>query len=189
MGCSLRHGGNECDGRSAAPNDHDAFAGVIQVLRPGLRMDDRSLEAITAAKFRRVACRSICSSRRTRTESCRSGSRLFTSIWQLCTASTFQRASLTTSRRARLGDESGCAGRCLLRAPYHEMYSGSDGHLKSTSDSPRPKRIRHGEHIRVRADARIAEQIPGAADRARFSRMTKVLLGHFGAGDGRPHAG
>ena len=52
MGCSLRQGRDECDGRSATLDDDDAPAGVIKVLWPGLRVDDGSFEAITPAKLR-----------------------------------------------------------------------------------------------------------------------------------------
>ncbi len=56
---------------------------------------------------------------------------------------------------------------------------------------PRPEVVAEGEHVRVRADAGVAEQVPGAADRVRAARGSRTscravagqVAGHPDAGD------
>jgi hypothetical protein len=53
--CAFGHGGDERDRRRTATDDYDALAGEVEILRPLLRVHDRSAKAFDAGPLRCVA--------------------------------------------------------------------------------------------------------------------------------------
>ena len=154
--------GDQRDRGRAAADHHHALAGVVGVVRPRLGMDDPAAEALRAGELRRVAGLVAVVARAAEQEAAGHPHGL---------------------ARVRAGDlhvparlRGGPLGRHhpvveadrpvdprLARRVAHVVadVGAADDRLRPV---PRPEREAQRVHVRVRADAREAEQVPGAAD-------------------------
>ena len=158
----LGHGGHERDGGGAAADDDHTLARVVEIVGPLLRMDDRAGEALGAFERGRV-----------------------TVVVAVVAAAREQEAGGQLDALARVSTFSGDVPAGVGRRPVggHDAMPEADvvvdalgggGVLDVLQDrravddrllaAPRAERIAEGEHVRVRAHAGVAEQIPRAAD-------------------------
>ena len=172
-----RHRRDERDRSRAAADHHHSLARVVEVLGPVLGVDDLPAEALGALEFR--------------------GERLVVAIVARAHEEEVARelhglaVVLGLHRPARL------LGRPLRS---HHLVPEPDRRLdvvlaRGLTDvaedvgavgdrlrlPPRLERVAEREHVGVRADARVAEEVPGAADGVAGLEDGKGLLGQLGA--------
>ena len=161
--------------RTAADHDH-ALVGIIQIFRPLLRMDDLAPETLRALEMRRVAACVIVIAAAHIEERAGDMARLAILLDLQRPLSVFggpaRRHHLATEANMPVDSE-------FLRGVDDitaDRLAIGDGAIARPGVEGKAQRI----HVRIRTDARIAEQIPGAADRiARFEDRV-ALAGAFG---------
>ena len=154
-----RHGGR------ARADHHHALAGIVEILRPFLRMHDLAGEIRSPSKLRRVAFLVFVIARAHEQE----------------IAGEAHGLGCALAHRAR-GLHRPARGRRRPRRALDAMVEADlpvdavvDGGLANVIQNvgpvgdrlrlrPRLERVAEREHVRVGADAGIAEQVPGAAD-------------------------
>ena len=191
--CGTRIGecGNESHRCGAASDDDDPFAGVVEVFRPVLRMHDRALEVVGSGKLRRVALVVVVVAAAGEQE--RAGDVLLLTV------------GLDAHRPpvVRVGPVD-----ALHVVPITDVLAEpvlADGLVEIADDRgpvgdrlgirPRLEPEAEGEHVGVRPDARILEQVPGAAeilpafqdDEGRGRTPLLEVPGGTDAGDARAH--
>ena len=181
----IRHGRNQGNCRGATANDHHLLAGIIQIGGPVLRVDTGPSEVLDPGKLGQV-----------------------TRLVVVVTGATDQKVAgvdlLLTADRISSGDRpelvltgpvSTLGGRVEADPVSNpEFFCGitdvvADGvatgkHLEFV---PGPELVAEGEHVRIRADTRVAEQIPGAAHGRTFFQHDKALV-RTGVGKVAGHA-
>jgi hypothetical protein len=153
---------HERDRGGAAADDEHPAAGVVEVLRPPLRVHDRPREPVPAGEGRRVALVVAVVAPADPQERARDGHRL--------------------ARIVAAGGDRPAAGVARPLGPHHPVpepdvgvhavLAGRLPHVvtdrRPVGDrplaGPRPERVPEREHVRIGPDAREAEQVPGAAD-------------------------
>ena len=158
----LGHGGRQGDRGGAAADHHHLLAGVVEVGRPVLGVDDRPAEAVSAGEVGLVAV-----------------------VVAVVAAAGEQEPAGELHRLSGVGAFGGDVPAGFVARPVggHDAVVEADvaidallrgGVLYVPQDRvtvgdglgtvPGPKGVAEGEHVRVRPDARVAEQVPGAAD-------------------------
>ena len=159
-GARIGKRGNQCHRGGATADDDDLLARVVEVLRPVLRVDDRALEVVRACELRRVALVVVVVAAAREQEG---GLDL-----------DFLAVALDAHGPAVLGVgpvgadhlvavpdvlvDAGLGDRLLQVG--HDRRAVGDGLLRRPRLEPEAER----EHVGVRADARVLEQVPGAAE-------------------------
>ena len=169
--------------RRAAADHDDALAGVVEVGRPLLRVHDACRGTARGREVRRVAGVVVVVARAARRGSCTSS----------CAARpSTRRARRPSSARRRVDQRARSTwwpNRICRSMPYalggladvREDRRAVGDRLVAR---PRPEREAERVHVRVGADARIAEQVPRAADAlARLEDRVASAAGSASAGD------
>ena len=161
----LRERGQEGDrGRSAADDD-DALARDVEVLGPLLRVDDRARELFAPRERGRVARVVAVVARARDHEAGGVAHRLLAA--RFVAAHGLDRPARVGARpvgahhamaEADVVDHSGLARRVL------DVGADVAAVRDRLGVRPGPERVPHRQHVGVRADAGVAEQVPGAAD-------------------------
>ena len=189
----LGHRRDQRDGGRAAADDHDPLAGVVEVLGPVLRVDDRAGEALAAREVRGVAL--VVAVVAAGAEEPAGGQRAARSPVSVRSTSTVQRASSRDQAApTHLVVVADVRGRCRSR---RRSPAGRRGSRSAVGDRllvpPRLELVAERVQVGVRADARVAEQVPGAAgrvagleDRVASCRvLAPQVVGGADAGDAR----
>ena len=158
---ALGQRGHERDGRGTAADDDDPAACDVEVRRPRLRVHDRAPERGQAGDVGRVAVVVAVVAAAQVQEG--AGPALGRALGR----ADLDGPALPGGRPGRRDDpvpEPDVAvdpelGGGLLQVAQDRVTVGDGLGL-----GPRPERVAEGEHVRVRADAREAEQVPGAPD-------------------------
>ncbi len=169
-----RHGGR------ARADHHHALAGIVEIFRPFLRMDDPALEIFAAQKFRRIAFLVSVIARAHEQEIAGEADGLGCALAR--GAFGFHGPARVTRRPRRALD--------LVMKADVLVDAVLGGGLADVVQNPRPvrdrlrlgprlERIAEREHVAVGADAGIAEQVPGAADAVAALEDDKALGGAF----------
>ena len=159
FGHVLRHRRDDGGGGGTGTDDHHAFAGMIEILGPLLRMDDGALERFLIREARPIAGFVVVVALAHEEE----------------VAAEFDLAlvCLRPHRPAGVGGGPGSAGDLMAEADVrldavlfhhlmqvlHDLGRGGDGLAV-----PRLELVAVGVEVAVRANAGEAEQVPGAAD-------------------------
>ena len=186
------HRRDEGDGRGAAADHDDALAGVVVALRPVLGMDDVAAEALAPLEVRGEAL-VVAVVARARVEEAAGDADGLARVGALD----------VDQPGAGLAGELG-ADRAVPVADHRVDSVFRRGLLDVRADRgpvgdrlgllPGPEPVAEGEHVRVRADPGIAEEVPGAAHRlARLEdgdRLLRAALADLtgGADAGEPGA-
>ena len=162
---ALGHGGHERHRRGAAADDDDPLAGVVEVVGPELWLHDRAPVGVDAGENRLVAVVVVVVARAGVQEVAGEPARRGRAVGVLV---------LQGQRPPRLlggpvgADDLGAEPDLLVDA----VLGGGLAHVpqdrRPVGDrlrlAPRLERVAECEHVGVRPDAGVAEQVPGAAD-------------------------
>lgn len=162
-----RHGRHERDRRRAAPDDDDALAGVVEVRRPVLRMADPAGEALGAGETGRVAL-VIAVVAGVGEEKIAGHVLLVPGVGTI---------DLDRPAQARRRPVSPHNAAVVADPRVDPVVAGSLTDVPEDRRTirdrlvvlPGPEPVAEGEHVRVRADPRVAEQVPGPP--ARIPRL------------------
>src|SRR4051794_7921943 len=165
MGGGLGHYRKDGYRGSSAANNHDAPAGIIQVFGPGLRVNDAAGETADPPKLRRVAGRIAVVAGAREQEVARERYRLRASLRRLLDR---------LDGPLRLFGEPRGPNHPMTEADVPVDSLGSRCGRDILTDRvagrnrsrihPGAEGIYHGEHVRIRADSGVPEQVPRAAD-------------------------
>ena len=163
LGPLLRQRGDQRHGGRAAADHHDPLAGAVEVGGPVLGVDDLPAEVLAAGEGGGVAL-----------------------VVAVVAGAHVQEAARELQLLAGVGALHGHRPAGLLGGPAradralgetdHALDPVGGGGLVDVPEDrgavsdpagilPRAERVAHREHVGVRADPRVAEQVPGAADR------------------------
>ena len=147
--------------RAAADHDH-ALARVVDVLGPFLRVHDPARETLAARKLRRVAF-VVAVVAAAHQHEARPDPHLLAAVLAKCVHRP-QRARAVELRAQRAVLEADL----LLDAVFRRRLAHVGEDRRPVRDRlrlrPRPERVAERVHVRVRADARVAEQVPRPSD-------------------------
>ena len=177
MGGFFRHGRHQGNRSRTTANHHHFLSGVIQVLRPVLRVHHLAFEVFLAGEIRLVALIVVVVTSAAHQETGRVGLRL---------------AGFFVLRRQLPAFFLTGPVRCLYRhtvadVPFHIVFPGGVGHVlldRSTigqhlATGPGPEVVAKGEHVGIGANAGVTEQIPGTAQRLSALQNGEALAGTF----------
>ena len=191
MGGGVGHGRDHRHGRRAAADDHHALARVVQVLGPLLRVHELAPEAVDARELRRVAAVVVVVAAAQEHEVRRH-------LGRLAIALDLDRPAGVLARPAQAGHLVAVADLVLDPVLARGLaHVGQDRRAvgQGLGVGPGLEPVAQREHVRVRADARIAEQVPraahGVAGLEHGVALGRALLlqvaGGPDAGDARAH--
>ncbi len=156
-----RHRGHDGGGGGAGADDEDVLALVVEVLRPGLGMDDLALEVIHARPFRRVPLGVAVVALAHPEEAGREVLRLAG-----IRAGRLDRPAVLCARPLRRGDPVVVADVPLkavlldhLAHVLEDLFGGGDGCAR-----PRLEAVAEGIEVAIGADAGVAVHPPGPAE-------------------------
>ena len=162
------HGGDERDRGRAAADDDDALARVVEVSWPMLGMDEAAAKALASGEIRGVAAVVAVVARAHPNEESFELMRLSIGSFD---GDRPQRPLARPGGALHALSEADALGDSILaRGVLHVVEDG-----RAVGDglrvAPRFERVAEGEHVRIRANARVAKQIPRPADGvARFEK-------------------
>src|SRR5690606_14921510 len=155
------HRRNQREGGGATADYHHFLAAVIEIFRPELRMDDLALEIVAAWKFRGVALVVTVIAAAHQQELAGKGDFLLADGGPHGPLAVFARPVtayvLVLETDVRRDDF--IAGHVV--DVLANVGAVGDGLLVD----PRTEIVAEGEHVGIGTDARVTEQVPGAADR------------------------
>ena len=160
---AVRHRRDERDGGGAASDHHDPLARVVDVAGPVLRVDDPALEALAALELRQVALVVAVVARAAEQEAAGHAHRL-PGVRPLGVHGPARIGARPLRPDHPVPEADPAVDAVLARRIAHVVED-----RRPIGDRlrvlPRPERVAERVHVRVRADARVAEQVPGPADR------------------------
>ena len=158
---AIRHRGHDRHGGRAAADHDDALAVVVEVLGPELRMDDLPAEAVGALEVGRVGLRVVVVARAREEEAARELHRL-----ARVGALGVNRPARLLARPLRADDTVPVADLVVdsvLGRGLVDVLADRGAVRDRLRLLPRAERVAEREHVGVRPDARVAEQVPRAA--------------------------